>query len=100
MVDPIHVHLVTTKQVMRYLKCTLDCGLKYTTDSEFRLFVYTDSDWAGSVEDRKRTSGCCFSLGSGILSWLSRKHTSVSLSTTEPKYTATCSACSEVVGLQ
>ena len=40
---------------MRYLKGTLDYGLTYTSDREFRLCGYTDSDWAGSAEDRKRT---------------------------------------------
>ena len=57
------------------------------------------SDWAGSVEDRKRTSGCCFSLGSGVISWISIKKTSISLSTAEVEYIATCSAYSEVVWL-
>ena len=44
MVDPRHVHIVATKHVMRYLKGTSDCGLRYTTDSEFRLCGYIDSD--------------------------------------------------------
>ncbi|KAL0303134.1 UNVERIFIED_CONTAM: hypothetical protein Sradi_6181500 [Sesamum radiatum] len=32
----------------------------------------TDSDWAGSADDMKSTSGYTFSLGSGIFSWLPR----------------------------
>ena len=43
MVEPIHVHLVAPKHVMRYLKGTLDCGLIYIADSEFRLCGYIDS---------------------------------------------------------
>ena len=42
MVEPIHVHLVATKHVMRYLKGTLDYGLTYAADREFRLCGYTD----------------------------------------------------------
>ena len=84
---------------MRYLKVTLDYGLTYTTDCKFRLCGYTDSDWVGSVEDRKSTSGCCFSLGSCVISWISRENTSVALSTMKDEYIATCSACSEVVWL-
>ena len=86
MVEPIHVHLVATKHVMRYLKGTLDCGLGYTCDNEFLLCGYTDSNWARSVEDIKNTSGCCFSMGSGVISSLSRKQTSGALSTTEDTY--------------
>ena len=35
-----------------------------------------------------------------MISWLSRKQTSISLSTTEVEYIATCSACSEAVWIQ
>ena len=76
MVEPRHVHLVAAKHVMRYLKGTLDCGLRYTADSEFTLCGYTDSDWVGSVENRKSTSRYCFSLGLGVISWIRRKETS------------------------
>ena len=54
---------------------------------------------SGSVIDRKSTLGCCFNLGSTMIAWLSRKQTSVALSTTEVEYIATCSTCSEVVWL-
>jgi hypothetical protein len=38
--------------------------------------------------DRKNTSGCFFTLGSTMVSWCSRKQTSVALSTVEAKYIA------------
>jgi hypothetical protein len=56
LVEPRHVHLVAAKHVMRYLKGTLDFGLIYNGDHDFRLSGYTDSDWDGSVYDRKSTS--------------------------------------------
>ena len=56
MVEPRHVHLIATKHVMRYLKVTLDCGLTYVDDHEFRLCGYIDLDWAGSIDDKKSTS--------------------------------------------
>ena len=83
LVEPIHVHLVVAKHVMRYLKGKIDDGLSYDGYNDFRLSGYTDSYWAGSVSDRKRNSGCCFSLGSAMISWQSRKQSSISLSTTE-----------------
>jgi len=83
LVEPRRVHLVVAKHGMRYLKGTLDFGLYYNGDHDFRLIGYIDSDWAGSVSDRKSTSGCCFSLGSTMTSWQSRKQSNISLSTTE-----------------
>jgi hypothetical protein len=85
--------------VMRYLKGMLDYGLCYTGDHDFRLYGYTDSDWAGSASDKKSTSGCCFSLGSAMTSWQSRKQASIALNTKEAEYIAARSAscASEVV---
>jgi hypothetical protein len=68
---------------MRYLKGTLEFGLSYNGDHDFRLSGYTDLEWAGSVSDKKSTSRCCFSLGSTMISWQSRKKSSISLNTTE-----------------
>jgi hypothetical protein len=99
LVEPRRVHLVAAKHVMRYLKGTLDCGLSYN-DHDFKLSGYTDSDWAGSVSERKSTSRCCFSLGSAMISWQSRKQSSIALSTTEAEYIAACSASCEAIWLQ
>jgi hypothetical protein len=43
LVDPRRVLLITSKHVMRYLKGTLDYGLCYIGDNDFRLYGYTDS---------------------------------------------------------
>jgi hypothetical protein len=100
LVEPRHVHLVVAKHVMRYLKGTLDYGLSYDGDHNFTLSGYTDSDWAGSVSDRKSTSGCCFSLGSAMISWQSKKQSSIALSTAEAEYIVACSASCEAIWLR
>jgi hypothetical protein len=97
LVEPRHVHLVAAKHVMRYLKGTLDCGLSYGGDHDFILSGYTDLDWPGSVSDRKITLGCCFSLGSAMISWKSRKQSIISLSTTEAEYIVACSTKCEAI---
>eukprot|EP00253_Pinus_taeda_P007260 PITA_07260 len=53
-----------------------------------------------SVVDRNNTSGCCFSLGSASISWMSRKQKSVALSTTEAKYIVASMASCEAVWLR
>ena len=54
--DPRHVHLTAAKHILRYLKGTVDYGLKYKTDQRINLEGYVDLDWAGSAIDRKSTS--------------------------------------------
>jgi hypothetical protein len=100
MVEPRHVHLVAAKHVLRYLHGTVGYGLRYVLDSEVNLQGYIDSDWAGSAMDRKSTSRCCFILGSGMISWLSRKQTSVALSTVEAEYIVASVAIREAMWLR
>jgi hypothetical protein len=78
----------------------MDYGLSYDGDHDFTLSGYTNADWAGSVADRKSTSGCCFSSGSTMISWQSRKQSSIALNTAEAEYIAACSASCEAIWLR
>eukprot|EP00253_Pinus_taeda_P002168 PITA_02168 len=64
------------------------------------LSGYTDSDWAGSVDDRKSTAGYVFSLGSCAVTWTSKKQHAVALSSTEAKYRGAVKAPCEAVWLR
>jgi hypothetical protein len=99
-VEPRHEHWIAAKHVLRYIRGTINYGLRYTASSNIQLHGFTDSDWAGSAEDRKSTSGMCFSLGSAMISWGNRKQKSVALSTTEAEYMAACEACTEAIWLR
>ena len=55
LIDPRHVHLIVTKLILRYLRGTIDYGLKYESNQKINLEGYVDSDWAGSAIDRKST---------------------------------------------
>lgn len=61
--NPKMEHLIAAKHVLRYLKGTIDYDLCFKKhDNELNLIAYCDSDWACSVEDRRSTTGYCFSL--------------------------------------
>ena len=49
------VHLIVAKHVMRYLKGTIDLGLHYGRDHDYKSYKYTNSCCEGSVEDKKVT---------------------------------------------
>jgi hypothetical protein len=72
-VKPRQEHWVPTKHILRYLHGMIMYGLRYASNIEVKLHGFSDSDWAGSSEDRKSTYGLCFNLGSSIISWASRK---------------------------
>ena len=72
MTDPRHVHWIAAKHVLRYLRGMIRYGLRYTSTGGVTLFGYIDSDWVGSVVDRKSTLGKGFSMGFVMISLSSR----------------------------
>ena len=80
---PKQSHLLAVKRIFKYLKGTLSYGLWYPRNQNFKLISYSDADWANCVDERKSTSGGAFFLGESLVSWLSKKQSSISLSTTE-----------------
>ena len=89
------------KRIFRYLRGTSDLGLSYRRqDSGFTCSGYADADWAGSLDDRKSTSGYVFGVGGTAVSWRSHKQTCVALSTAEAEYVSLSAAAQEAVWLQ
>ena len=95
--NPKESHLTAVKRIFRYLNGTKDLGLWYPRGDDFKLIGYSDSDFAGYKVDRKSTSGHCLFLGSSLISWSSKKQTSVALSTAEAEYMAAAACCSQVL---
>ena len=56
------------------MRATLAYALFYAARVPVELYGYTDADWAGSITDRRSTSGFMFSLGSVAITWSSKKH--------------------------
>ena len=77
MAKPHENHGKATKRVLRYLKGTIDFGIEYTNDFDVELTGFSDSDWAGDLDDKKSTTGYAFSIGSGIVSWSSKKQPTI-----------------------
>jgi hypothetical protein len=86
MCEPKHIHMVVVQHVLIYVRGTIANGLRYTSSGGVMLHGFTDLDRMGSTVDRKSTSRYCFSLGSVMISWSSRKQGSIAQSTAEAKY--------------
>lgn len=100
MQSPSKVHYGAAKRILRYLQGTKDYGIWYKPITSSNLTGYTDSDWAGSLDDMKSTSGYTFSLGSGIFSWASKKQDSVAQSSAEAEYIAAAATASQAIWLR
>eukprot|EP00253_Pinus_taeda_P018807 PITA_18807 len=93
-------HWQEAKRILRYVNGTKGFGILYSSSKSFVLTGYIDSDWAGSVDDRKSTSGYVFHMGSGAISWASKKKPVVFLSTAEAEYVAATAAACQAMWLR
>ena len=97
---PSKLCYVTGKRVLRYLQGTRTHGLLYEKKDDNELVGFTDSDWAGSLDDRKNTLGYLFCLGTKVISWSSKKQKTVALSSAKAEYIAATDASCENIWLR
>ncbi|KAK6125842.1 hypothetical protein DH2020_040410 [Rehmannia glutinosa] len=98
--NPKESHMSAVKRIFRYLKGTIQYGLFYPKNEIFCLKGYSDSDYAGNIDDRKSTSGSCQFLGDCLVSWFSKKQNCVSLSTTEAEYISAAFCCTQLLWIK
>jgi hypothetical protein len=60
---------------------------------------YINADWAGSILDKRSTSGFMFSFGSAAVTWSSKKQPTIALLSTEAEYRGAAMATCEVAWL-
>ncbi|KAF3649091.1 hypothetical protein FXO38_17852 [Capsicum annuum] len=100
MQKPSKVHFGAAKRVLRYIAGTMDYGIWYSQVSNFRLCGFTDSDYAGSLDDRWSVSAHVFTLDLGVVTWSSKKQATTMLSTSETEYIVATSAAYQVICLR
>eukprot|EP00253_Pinus_taeda_P035323 PITA_35323 len=100
METPKDTHWSVEKRIMRYIVGTTDCGIMYASTEKKDLIGYTDSDFSGSLNDRKSTFAFLFHLGSSVISWASKKQPIVTLSSVEAEYVAATLVGGQVVWLR
>lgn len=69
----------------------------YSTKNKFELVGYTNSDFLGSIDDRKSTSKYTFHFGTGIVAWASRKQPIITISSTEAEYVVGTSVACQAI---
>ena len=98
--NPKESHMTALKRIIKYVKTTAEFGVWYSKNTNDVLAGYSDADWAGNANDRKSTSGGYFYVNNNLVSWMSKKQNSISLSIVEAKYIVVGSCCTQFLWMQ
>jgi len=87
-------------RVLRYLKGTCSLRLVLGGPTTSTLSGFCDSDYANCQDTSHSVGGYCFSLGSGIVSWHSKKHDHAGDSSCYAEYIALHTGSQETIFLR
>ncbi|GJV71437.1 retrovirus-related pol polyprotein from transposon TNT 1-94 [Tanacetum coccineum] len=94
-------HLTAVKRIFWYLKDSINMGLWYPKDTDFKLTAFSDSDPAGCLDSHKSTfGGIQFLCGDMLVSWSSKKQDCTSMSSVEAEYVSLSTCCAQVIWLR
>lgn len=98
---PTFMHYKAVKQILEYLKGTVNFGLAYGKDGlDEEISSYSDSDFAGDLTDRKSIGGMAFYVNKCLVSWNSHKQKTVALSSCEAEFMAASSIACQALWLR
>ncbi|WKA05108.1 hypothetical protein VitviT2T_023093 [Vitis vinifera] len=80
-------HMNAIMHILRYLKNAPGKGILFTKNVDYQsIEVYTDADWAGTVDDRRSTSSYFTFVGGNLVTWKSKKQNVVAHSSAETEF--------------
>lgn len=100
MESPKKAHWDAVCRILRYLKSSPGKGLIYKSNGSSTLVGYSDADWVGSTYDRRSTTGYCTFIGGNLVTWRSKKQTTIARSSAEAEYRAMAHTVAELLWLK
>jgi histone deacetylase 1/2 len=97
---PTTLHWTAVKRILRYLKHSMNLGLRLVKSESTLVSAFSDADWAGCPDDRRSTGGFDVFLGCNLISWSARNQSILSRSSTEAKYKSLVNATTKLIWVQ
>ena len=87
-------------RILKYLKGISGKGLFLKKNEVRSVEAFTDADQAGSVDDRRSTSGYCTLVWGNLVTWRSKKQTVVTQSSAKAEFRAVAQGICELLQLK
>ena len=97
--NPTEKHMTAVIRILRYLKMTPGKGLFFQRTTKKEIEIFSDADWAGSVTDRRSTSGYFSFVWGNLVTWRSKKQSVVARSSAEAEFRAMAQGICEGIWL-
>ncbi|XP_071713645.1 uncharacterized mitochondrial protein AtMg00810-like [Rutidosis leptorrhynchoides] len=97
---PLQSHMNLAFRTLRYLKGSPGKGIQLVKGNETSLYAYSDSDWGKCKLNRKSVTGYLIFFCNSLVSWKSKKQSTVSRSSAEAEYRALASTTCEIIWIK
>ena len=96
--NPREIHMDAIVRILRYLKSSPWRGVMFSKHDFLEVCNFTDADWAGSIIDKRSSSGYFTFVGGNMVTWKSKKQKVVARSSVEAEIEAWLMECVNCCG--
>ncbi|PWA84739.1 zinc finger, CCHC-type [Artemisia annua] len=100
MQEPKEQHMKAIRQVLCYVKGTINYGITYKHNGGNKIQGFSDSSYGVNTQEGKGTIGIIFYYGDSPISWSTQKQATVALSSCESEFIAATAATTQALWLK
>lgn len=93
---PTTLHHKAAVRILRYIMQSPALGLFFPNSFALQIKAFSDLDWDTCPDTHKSVTGYCIFLGDPLISWKSKKQSTLSCSSSEAQYRALASTVCEI----